>query len=331
MSTENKTKVQPYSIFNAPTTQVVRGLEGKIILVYGSNSVGKTYQGTRMSKPLVLPFEDGLGAVDGVHYMSINSWSDFKKVNKELTSPLTVKKAREMYDTIIFDEVEASARMCREHICIANGANSIKEGNNGYGLWSEYETEYWKEINKLTKAGYTVYFIAHQDKDKDTEQIIPKGDKRSIDVIRDLADFTIFVRNNGVDESGKSLLSSGYFYETEHYFARSRFQEIVPMIREFTAENLEKAIIDAIEKEGKGNTISFDERVKKDDTSTDYTKIKSRLKDLYMEFQAKEKLEEYQEILENHLGVGATVSGTTEKQADILSLCVIDMEKILNQ
>ena len=90
-------------IFNPQVSTVAKGLEGKVILVYGGNNLGKTKQATRMKKPFYLPFEAGLNAIPGVPYCPITKWSDFIKINKQLTDPATVEKAREMYSTIIFD------------------------------------------------------------------------------------------------------------------------------------------------------------------------------------------------------------------------------------
>lgn len=321
---------QGNSIFNPLVTKVVKGLEGKVILVYGSNSVGKTFQGARMEKPLILPFEDGTGALDGIPYMAVNDWRDFKNINRELTSPATVEKAKEMYKTIIFDEVVASARMCQEYICSAYKSRSIKDGNGGYGLWSEYENEFWREINLLTKAGYTVYFIAHQTTDKNTGQIIPKGDIRTTGVVRDLADFTIFLNSNGTDENGNVVNSSAYLFETEHYFARSRFPTITPYIQNYTAENLEKAIIEAIEKagigkDGKDNTITFEERQKKEDTKVDYDEVVEELRAIFMQYREAEKEADFVRIIEGHLGVGAQIKDTTKEQAPVLYICKLDL------
>lgn len=41
-------------IFNPQISKVAKGLEGKMILVYGDNSTGKTKQATRMKKPFYL-------------------------------------------------------------------------------------------------------------------------------------------------------------------------------------------------------------------------------------------------------------------------------------
>ena len=156
-----------FDIFNPQISVVAKGLEGKRIMIYGSNNIGKTKQSTRMKKPFYLPFEKGVNAISGIPFVPINSWADFKKVNKQLTSLATVQKAKELYNTIIFDEVEASAKYCQRYINGLYGVSRLKDGNEGFGLWKEYETEYWEEINKLTGAGYTIIFIAHKTENKD--------------------------------------------------------------------------------------------------------------------------------------------------------------------
>ena len=40
-------------IFNPEVSQVVKGIEGKLILIYGTNSTGKTKNLTKANKPLV--------------------------------------------------------------------------------------------------------------------------------------------------------------------------------------------------------------------------------------------------------------------------------------
>ena len=109
-----------------------------------------TLQGTRMKKPLVLPFEHGLNAISGIPYFPVNSWSDFKKINMSLTKTATLDKVKDMYQTIIFDEVQASANYCQDYICAKYDAESIKSGNGGFGLWKEYETEYWKGATRFS-------------------------------------------------------------------------------------------------------------------------------------------------------------------------------------
>lgn len=250
-------------IFNPTVSVVAKGLEGKVILLVGSNSVGKTRQATRMKKPFVLAFEKGINAISGVPYANVEKWSDFKKVNKQLTGK-DKDKARETYDTIIFDTVDAAALMNEKYVAGQHGATDIASGNGGYGLWKQLEAEFYEQVALLTGAGYTVVFIGHVERDKDTEQMIPKGDKRSMGIVRDIADIVVYLESNGVDEEGNVIKSTGYVRETPEYFARSRFDLMPNTIDPFTAETLEEAIILGIqrEKESGGKTVSHDDFVK---------------------------------------------------------------------
>lgn len=105
------------------------------------------------------------------------------------------------------------------------------------------QEEFWLEIDKLTSCGYTVVFIGHTSVDKNTDQIIPAGDSRSMGIVRDLVDITVYIKSNGVDEDGNVVLSTGYVRETEEFFARSRFDLMPNKIEPFTAENLEKQLL----------------------------------------------------------------------------------------
>lgn len=320
-----------FNILEPQISKVAEGLEGKVILVYGGNNLGKTLQGTRMEKPLVLPFEAGLNAISGIPYFPINSWSDFKKINLSLTNERTLDKVKEMYKTIIFDEVQASANYCQEYLCDKYDADSIGSGNEGFGLWKEYETEYWREINRLTKAGFTVYFIAHSETDRDTGQTRPKGDKRALAPIINLADITIYLKSNGVDEDGRVVPSTGYLAETPEFFARSRFDYIDTVIKEYTAENLEEVLIRAIEEQAKrdGTTlISHDELVEMNDTRLNYNDIMEQIKGEYQRLSELNKLEKYQEIVEEYLGKDAIVSETTEKQVQLLDLILYGLKEV---
>lgn len=325
-----KKKEEVVDIFNPVMSTVAKGLEGKVILVYGSNSLGKTKQATRMKQPFYLPFEQGLNAIAGVPYCPINKWSDFIKINKQLTDPATVKKARELYSTIIFDEIEAASNYCQEFICQKYRAVSIGEGNNGYGLWKEYETEFWKQINKLTSAGYCVYFIAHaQERDG---FITPKADKRALSPILNLADLTVYVRSNGVDEKGRVIKSSGYLAETDEFFARSRFDYLPSTeIPEFTAENLEKLVIEAIElqEEAEGiKAVTYEEQKKQRQSVTrSYDDLMGDLQVAGENMAENGYLEELQGIVTNHLGEGKKASELRKGQEQVIEALLYDIEE----
>jgi hypothetical protein len=330
-----------FDIFNPHISTVAKGLDGKIILIYGTNSTGKTKQATRMEKPFYLGFEAGINAIAGIPFLPINKWSDFKKINKQLTDPRTLSKAKENYQTIIFDEVWASAQMAERFIVQKYGAEHIGEqapqGESRPNLYKEYEKEYWDEFTKLTKAGYTVVFIGHEAIDNDTKQIIPKGDKRSMQVVRDNADITVYLKSNGVDEEGKVIKSSGYTAQTSEYFARSRFDYLPTIIEEFTAENLESAIIEAIEKEEEINgtaTVSYEAHVANHTSEVlDFNQLKTDIQNAVTEYaKTVENPEDLQativKITDKHLGKGRTLKEVTEDQVEQLSLILDDVNDL---
>lgn len=317
-------------IFNPLKTKLVKGIEGKIILVYGGNNLGKTMQGTRMAKPLVFPFESGLNASDNIPYLPVNNWADFRKWNAQITNPNNIEKAKETYQTIIFDHVEASARFCRDYIIMKHGATSIKSGNEGFGLWQEYEEEFWREINKLTSIGMTIYFIAHAEEDKNG-QIRPKGDKRSIQPVMDMADIVLYLEPNGVDpETYQPINSKGYFVETPKFFARSRFPKIKPVLENFTAETLNEAISNAIDDqvEGGATAITFDEKKEIDSTTVDYDEIVEKLKEKFIFFKDNDRLDEYMRTIEETLGDGKKVSDIEPRQVELLKVTLAELESI---
>ncbi len=318
-------------IFNPTVSVVPKGLEGKTILLYGQNSSGKTKQAARMSKPYYLGFEKGLNAISGIPFTYITKWSDFKKLNKQFTGK-DADKAREIYDTLIFDTVDIAAIYCQSYVASQHGAVDIASGNGGYGLWSQYRTEFWGEIDKLTSVGYTVVFIGHQAKEKDTEQWIPSGDVRSMGIVRDLVDITVFLKTNGVDEDGNVILSTGYVRETPEYFARSRFDLMPNEINPFTAENLEKAIQLGIERDEAqgGKAVSYEEYVENTKTDElDFEEIKQELRNIGNKYYEEDRLEEFTEAMKDTFGEGVQPVDLKEKQVEAMSILLDELKEKL--
>ncbi|MEJ7218431.1 ATP-binding protein [Staphylococcus gallinarum] len=318
-------------IFNPSVSAVPKGLEGKTILLYGSNSVGKTLNATKMSKPYYLGFEKGLNAISGVPFSYITKWSDFKKINKQFTGK-DADKARQHYDTIIFDTVDIASIYCQKYVSNQHGVNTIGEGNGGYGLWKDYELEFWTEIDKLTSVGYTVVFIGHTAINKDTEQIIPKGDVRSMGVVRDLVDISLYIKSNGVDEDGNVVPSTAFVRETPEYFARSRFDLMPNSITPFTADNLKEAVIKGIEREEEngGNTVTYEEFIDNTrSTELNFEELKTKLTELGKSYLAEDRLEEFSQAMEDKFGEGSKVGDLKERQVEAVSILVDELSEKL--
>lgn len=318
-------------IFNPQKSVISHSLAGKIIMIYGGNNLGKTYQAVRMKKPYVLACESGLNGQTGVAYNNINNWRDFKKVVKQFTDKKTIQKAKELYETIVIDEVYASSIFAQDYVIATYGKGALTLGDTQKGeanLYQLYEKEYFRQINLLVNSGYTVVFIAHQDQKMD-DKIRPKGDKRCLGPIIDNCDYVVYLHSNGMDEENHVIKSSAYLAETNEFFARSRFTYTPTYIKEFTAENLEAAIIEGIEKEVEVSgvsSVSFEEQKALNETkSYSYEELMDAIMEAGNKLAEAGYVDELIEIVESTLGAGKKVSDCTKKQIEAMEVIFDDI------
>lgn len=323
---------QVFDIFNPQISTIAEGLEGKILTIYGSNNLGKTKQASRMEKPLYIPLEKGLNAIAGVPFMPANNWSDFKKITKQISK--NAEKAKESYKTIIIDSLDSFGKYATRYVCNQYGVERLKDGNDGFGLWTEYATEVWEEVDKLVKSGLTIVFIAHAKEDKEGKTR-PKGDDRTIAPIIDQSDFVVYLESNGVDEAGQVVKSSAFFAETEDFFARSRFSHIATYLEEFTAENLKAVIEDAIQKEEEETgikSVSYDQQ-KENNSSIElnYDTIMKGIKSAGSKLNKQDRLPELDAVVLKYLGAGKKVTECTKIQVQVMSIILEELEELLEE
>lgn len=335
--------IDSLDIFNAPISTVSKDVKGKLILIHSNErKLGKTLQATKFPKPYYLRFEQGINAISGLSYAPLTKWADFKKIRKQLTNSKTIEKAQEMYNTLIVDTLDVAIRWCDKYVCGMQGVDRLNDGNNGYGLWKEYENEWFNEWNPLLNAGYTIIFISHSEvrkmKDPKTgteyEQWVPKGDKRTIDLIVDAADLIGFVRSNGYDEDGNPQMSSIYFQNCPEFLAGSRFKYMAPEITPFTAEGVQEALAKAIEQEEQESgisAVSYAEQVAVSmPEEIGYEEAMAKVKPLFEKVMKKDGKENTLKVVEKYLGEGQKLSGTTEKQLEQILMIIEDFEDMLD-
>ena len=324
-------------IFNLPVSTVSYDMAGKTVLIYGSNRTGKTQQACKFPKPIYLGFENGLNGIAGVPYKFFNTWGEYLQLTKALLAPQNIAKTREVYQTFIFDTVQAAAMLCQDYVCGVHGAASIKEGNSGYGLWTEYETEFKRQINKLVKGGFTVIFISHEttreftdETGKSYSKIYPAGDKRSIDPVCDAVDIIAYASVNGLDDMGNEIKSSLYMKNTKKYHAGSRFPYLVGYLKEFTAEGLQAAIKQAIMDEEKATgitTVSYEEQIKNREVEKpDFEVTKATIGKYAMALNSLNRMDEYNKIVSNYLKI--KVSAAVPSQLDQLIFILEDLQQL---
>lgn len=309
---------------------MIGSLKGQKILLYGDNDTGKTKQAMRMEKPLLLMCESGGNAVVG-YRQAISGWDEFQQVVKQLTGDKTREIMMEKFQTVIVDTVDMLVNYCEQSICKEYGYRELSEMNsaddapNGYLL---ARNDFKLQVNRLTNYGYTVVFIAHDDiqkidiADPETgrvatqEFIIPfntSNKKSSNKFVRDLCDFCFYVKPNGIDKTtGDPIPSTAYAKRTNEAFARCRYIHMQPIINPFTAENITKAMLDAIEKEAAEGGVKVEEFKPEEnkDTAKDYIElIKPMFAALYKICPT-----EVTTIIEAQLGEGGKISAATDNQ-----------------
>lgn len=318
-------------LLNLEETGMNGSLAGQKALLYGGNSLGKTFQASKLPKPLLLMTEAGANGVK-CKKMPVNKWATFKDVVKQLTDEKTLDQMKEQYFTIIVDTLENLVGLSEQAVCSEFGVRDLSEITGKQNGYSIYRKDFKSQVNKLCSCGYFVLFIDHEEivelEDPITGEkynfVQPKGSgniKSSTRFVRDMCDFTFFVYGGEVDENGDSIPSSLLCKQTKHAFARSRYA-IQTFVKPFTAKNMEEAIIKAIEKSANDEGANLSDW--KPDTS-DYTAqdwidmISPYYKAIYKKDSEKAKA-----IVENELGAGVKVSKATDEQK-------MELENIYNQ
>lgn len=302
------------------------GMEGKKIMIYGVNDTGKTKQLTKLDRPLLLMTESGGSAVK-CRKLPVSKWSKFKEIVESLTTEKTFEQMYESYRTILVDTGENLVDLSEKAVCNEFGVRDLSEisgKQNGYKI---ARTDFQMQINKLTSVGYTVVFICHEEKVEMEDEVTgetynfiqPKGtsnEKSSMRMLRDLCDFCIYLRPNGIDpQTYETIPSTAICKRTKNVFARSRFA-IQTFIDPFTAQGLIDAIEKAVEKSAEEEDAEIEKYklVKDDYTKDDYLEIIKPYVDALFPVCG----EDVNYIVEMELGEGRKISSATDKELTAL-------------
>ena len=296
------------------------GIRGKRILLYGCNDTGKTFQACHFPHPFLIETEAGGSGVNCPKEDCTERWSKFTDIVDDL-----VKNADDYKDelqTVIIDTAENLVKLSERAVCNTFGVRDLSEitgKQNGYNIC---RTDFQLQINRLTAKRYAVIFIAHEETIDMTDEVTgetykfiqPKGtsnEKSSMRMLRDLCDYCIYCRPNGIDkETYETINSTAICKRTKNVFARSRFA-IKTIVNPFTAENLILAIEDSVKKsaEQEGAKVGEIKETEKY-TKKDYLEIiKPYVTKLWGVCQ-----DDVTQIIECELGEGRKVSDATDDE-----------------
>lgn len=339
-------------IFAPQISVVSHDLGGKSLLIYGPNRVGKTRNLCKLPKPVVLAFESGLNAIDGVPFFRMTEWKLYVQFVKQITDPKNVARAKEMYQTIILDEMSAMGALCEQYICTTFGVQSIGEKKrdasgkvdftfNGY---KELDKENQKWMRRLLASGFTVALIGHEGsrdfKDvngNEYSKIVPKGDKRIVDAICDAVDIIAYAQPNAPDANGHEVPSSLVIANSPRVLAGSRFDYMPQFLPEFSAENLLSAVNQAITEQEKHegiHSVSFAEQQETQKVAPSkltFEEVKKGIETCAHRLTppgADRPSAKYFAVVEEYLGKNASCQLATEEQMSQLELILEDLQAL---
>lgn len=229
-------------------TVISRDLKGKYLLIYGKPKTGKTTMASRFPKNLLIAFEKGYNAIDGIKAVDINKWSEFRQVLRQLEKP----EAQAMYDTITIDTTTIAYEMCEQFVCSQNGVQSIRDIPWGQG-WALTKKEFETCLRKITMLGYGLVLISHIETrkektadDSEIEILAPSMPKRCYEVVNQIVDIIGYIATEWDDDGNSQRWL--YTRQTPTVMAGSRFPYLAPKIK-LGYDELVAAINEAIDKQ----------------------------------------------------------------------------------
>lgn len=317
-------------ILNIEPTVISRDLKGKYILLYGKPKVGKTTLASRFPKNLLVAFEKGYNAIDGIIAQDVSKWADFKLVLRQLEKP----EAQEKFDTITIDTATIAYEKCEQFICAQNGVQSIADIPWGQG-YAKTKQEFENCLRKITMLGYGLVLISHIetrkekiDDEHEREILAPSMPKRCYEVVNQIVDIIGYIATEWDDEGNSQRWL--YTRQTPTIMAGSRFKYLAPKIK-LGYDELVTAINDAIDKQREldGATV-VDKTETKSEEKLNFDSIRQEAEILWGNLVGKDpaNADRILKKVEMIFGRKVKLSEITEDQVDLFNLVLIDMREM---
>jgi glycerol-3-phosphate cytidylyltransferase-like family protein len=335
-----------FDLLNLEETKINSSMEGKVVLLYGSNNVGKSKVSSLIypHQTLFIATEKGYNALGGARVVDTLDWNTFRQLVKQLTNKKTLLKMHEKYKAVVVDVADRLPEMCSAYICDKNSINALSDMPYGQG-YSQQKNEFNNQINKLALSGYLVILICHDEtNDKYTDPVsgdeypytFPKNTMSKAGApLKDIPDFCIYLQNNGTDDEGEVILSTGIVSHRKNVFARARFTKCATTIEPFTAENLIKTVREACIAEAKElgvecidefdiNAVIHADDNKEEEKQLTHGELVKRVNEIGKKLY-KDYASDATAVIERYLGEGVKVAKTTEAQNDKLQFIINDL------
>ena len=318
-------------ILSIEPTVISRDLKGKYLLLYGKPKTGKTTMASRFPKNLLVAFEKGYNAIDGIKAVDINKWSEFRQVLRQLEKP----EAQEMYDTITIDTTTIAYEMCEQFVCSQNGVQSIRDIPWGQG-WTLAKKEFESCLRKITMLGYGLVLISHIEMrkektadDSEIEILAPSMPKRCYEVVNQIVDIIGYIATEWDDEGNSHRWL--YTRQTPTVMAGSRFPYLAPKIK-LGYDELVKAINEAIDKQRDldGATV-VDKLDRKQEEELNFDEIRDEAQKIWAKLvnENPDNAERVLKKVEMIFGRKLKLSEITEDQKEPFFLVLLEMRDMV--
>ena len=319
-------------ILSIEPTVISRDLKGKYLLLYGKPKTGKTTMASRFPKNLLIAFEKGYNAIDGIKAVDVNKWSEFRQVLRQLEKP----EAQEMYDTITIDTTTIAYEMCEQFVCSQNGVQSIRDIPWGQG-WTLVKKEFETCLRKITMLGYGLVLISHIETrkektadDSEIEILAPSMPKRCYEVVNQIVDIIGYIATEWDDEGNSHRWL--YTRQTPTVMAGSRFPYLAPKIK-LGYQELVDAINEAIDKQRDldGATV-VDKIEKKQEEELSFSEIREEASKIWAKLVNEDaaNAEKILKKVEMIFGRKLKLSEITEDQKEPFFLVLLEMRDMAN-
>ena len=335
------------NLLNIKPHQVSRDMRGYSIFFYGEPKSGKTTIATKFPRHLLLAFEKGYNAIPGAMAQPINSWSEFKKVLRQLKD----EKVKQQFETIIIDTADIAYDYCEKYIC-----SNIKRADGGVGADSVADVPYGKgyglvgkefddSLRSIVQMDYGLVIISHatdktftDEQGHDYNQIVPTLDRRARNIVSRMCDIIGYSRTVTDDKGNES--TKLFIRGTQRYVAGSRFK-YTPDYIDFNYNSLVEAIGEAIDKQMKEDGKEYFTDTRQNvyvDTSKElnFDVLYKEVNDIISNIVSNHTDEQIQtywmpritEITDRYLGKGNKIANCSREQVEALSLVLDDLKEI---
>lgn len=347
-------KITLEDITNLQGNKVPTDAKSYSTFVYGYPKTGKSTFVNDLygEKVLFLATEHRHQAIAGAHVVNVDSWAEFLQVMKLIKKP----EVQDKYDAICVDTVGRLESYCEQYTLSKLGIDDLSEAAWGAGF-GEYNKQLEKGLSLIEKSGLTPVFISHakqetkkvllsdaREEEKEKEGAAVNKDKKTgkeyveyqkttpdvknkfFNMINRIADNILFL-DLSVDGEGREDRKI-FYRDTVDHLAGASYRHMVEHTQ-LTPEAYKKAVEDAINAEGKGNTVDKSKEKMSDDSGKyDYDKLMSEIADLGKQLQVDGKAEERNKVIEEVLGKGNKVKDTKPEQAEVLAVLVDKLKEI---